>query len=146
MRMPQLALKKTPIFKQEKYPFCKRRRIFRFSINSISIHISHRKLQRKQECIPVGCVPSAAMTVCRGGCLPRGVSAGRCLFGGVFQGVSARHPVNRITDRCENITFPQLRLRVVNISFTFALARCKRTLTHVYLAAMRAMLFISLSQ
>ena len=60
----------------------------------------------KQERIPVGCVSSAAVAVWRGGGLPRG-----CLPGGVSAGgeVSARPPVNRITDRCQNITLPQLR-------------------------------------
>ena len=54
-----------------------------------------------------------------GGCLLRG---GVCRGGGVcVQGVSAPlhagiHPlrlVNRMTDVCENITFPQLLLRTV---------------------------------
>ena len=53
-------------------------------------------LNHKKECIPVGCVPSTAVAVCRGmssqgvclparGCLPKGVSA----HGGVCLGVSA---------------------------------------------------------
>ena len=43
----------------------------------------------KQECIPVGCVPSAA--VAAGGCLPRGVSArGVCPVGCVPTGVFAQ--------------------------------------------------------
>ena len=67
----------------------------------------------KQECIPVGCVPSAAVAVCWGGlpggrCLPGGVSAwvvcmsaqrGVCPGG---MGVCARGmsaPVNGMTDR-----------------------------------------------
>ena len=44
----------------------------------------------KQKCIPVGCVPSAAVAISWGGCLPGGVSA---------------PPRNRMTDACENITF-----------------------------------------
>ena len=71
----------------------------------------------KQECIPVRCVPSAAMTI------PRGVS-GRgvvCLAGktSACQGVSACQrrlsacqnplPVDRMTDTCKNITLQQLR-------------------------------------
>ena len=46
--------------------------------------------------------------VCPGGCLPRGVSThgdGICQVG-VCQ---TPPPLNRITDRCENITLPQLR-------------------------------------
>ena len=47
-----------------------------------------------QECIPAGCVPSAA------------VAAGSARDGEV----SATHtPVDRMTDACENITLPQLR-------------------------------------
>ena len=65
----------------------------------------------EQECIPVGCVPSAAVAV-YWGCLPgRGVSAG-----GVYPSMHwGRHlpPMDRTTDRCKNITFPQLRLRTV---------------------------------
>ena len=80
----------------------------------------------KQECIPVGCVPSAAVAISGGvsawGCLPRGVSArwGVCLGGlSAQRGVSQHElgqtplPMNRITDACENITFPQLLLRTV---------------------------------
>ena len=50
-------------------------------------------------CVPGVCLP-------RGGCLPRGVYT---------PGPRGRHPqpVNRITDRCKNITFPQLLLRTV---------------------------------
>ena len=50
-----------------------------------------------------------------GGFLPRRVSARR---GGVCPGVSARREVYTPcgqTDICENITFPQLLLRTVNI-------------------------------
>ena len=73
---------------------------------------------RKQECIPVGCVPPASVVV--GGCLlmtDGGVCPG--------EGVSAWevytpcplhamiHPpwTEWLTDGCKNITFPQLRLR-----------------------------------
>ena len=84
------------------------------------------KCSFKQECIPVGCVPSAALAVCcgggvsvqgvsaLGGCLPRG-DGGVCLPGGICPGVSAwgclprgasapvhagiHPPVNRMTDR-----------------------------------------------
>ena len=91
-----------------------------------------------QECIPVGCVPPACRPYpcmhCAGGCLPREVSAGgwcvcpggewsarrvsawECPWGCVCPGgVSSRGcgkpppPVNRLTDRCKNITLPQLR-------------------------------------
>ena len=76
-----------------------------------------------QDCIPVGCIPPACspfLPACAvqgdagspGGCLLRGVSASG---GGVSQH-ALRHtplPVNRITDSCKNITFPQLRLWAV---------------------------------
>ena len=91
-----------------------------------------------QECIPVGCVPSAVVAVleggvCLGGCLPRrgvftqggGVYPGRgCLpregvsaqRGGVSaQGAVHLPPVIRIANRCKNITFPQFRLLAVII-------------------------------
>ena len=49
--------------------------------------------------------------VCLGGCLPR---RGQCLPGGCLpRGVCTPTPVNRITDKYKNITFPQLRLRMV---------------------------------
>ena len=78
---------------------------------------------QRQECIPVGCVPSAAVAAGAGGmypsmhwavgCLPRGVSAqGRFCPDACWY----THPlVNRITDRCKNITFPQFRLRTVKM-------------------------------
>ena len=55
------------------------------------------------------------MCVCRGRRLPSGVSAGGggCLPRG---GVCTPPPVNRITDRCKNIIFLQLRLRTVMIA------------------------------
>ena len=56
-----------------------------------------------------------------GGCLPKGVSAWRgCVCqgvgwvpGGCLPSGCTPPPVNRITDRCKNITFPQLRLQTV---------------------------------
>ena len=66
------------------------------------------------------------------GCLPEGcLPKGRCLSGvsaqgGVCQGGVHLAPVNRMIDRCENITFPQLRLRTVNIRMYF-----KRVMTYV---------------
>ena len=55
----------------------------------------------EQECIPVGCVTSAALAICPGGgCLPGGVCPNACWD---------TTPMNRMTDRCKNITLPQLR-------------------------------------
>ena len=75
---------------------------------------------KKQENIPVGCVlslqwPSPGQGCLPGGCLPRGVCLAGCLPGRVYTS-----DVNRMTDRCKNITFPQLRLRTVII----AIERC----------------------
>ena len=87
----------------------------------------HEKKKIQQECIPVGCVPSAAVAMCipaytgqggvsqhalgrgvypsmhwAGGCLPRRVC--------VSQHALGKHPpLNRMTDRCKNITLPELR-------------------------------------
>ena len=70
-----------------------------------------------QECIPVGCVPSTAVAVCwmGGGVSVRGLSArwGVCP-GGVCQ--TSPLWLEFLPHSCENITFPQLRLRTVNIS------------------------------
>ena len=81
----------------------------------------------QQECIPVECVPSAAVAFSRGrvvclggvcprgclprGCLPKGVSAsgGACLGECLLREMSAQRgctpPMDRMTDACENITF-----------------------------------------
>ena len=48
----------------------------------------------KQECIPVGCVPPAAVAVSPATHTPP-------------PGMHAPPPVNRMTDACENITLPQ---------------------------------------
>ena len=108
-------------------------------------------MHKKQECIPVGCVLSAAVAtggsargcVCPGegcqpgrvsargvsakGCLCQGVSTRGCLPGECLPGGGVVYPVHAgihttplwtewLTDRCKNITFPQLRLRTVKIA------------------------------
>ena len=80
-------------------------------------------INKKQECIPVGSVQSAAVAMSipactgQGGVYPRGVSAQRgCLPGGCIPACTeADTPLwtEWLTDRCKNITFPQLRLRMV---------------------------------
>ena len=95
----------------------------------------------KQECIPVGCVPPAQWPsggCLPGGCLPRGVScdlshhafditctlsrhqlsvntsaAAYIVWPRCMLGYTPPPHVNRMTDRCKNITLPQLRLRAV---------------------------------
>ena len=64
-----------------------------------------------EECLPRGCLPRGQCLPRGGclprGCLPRGVSAGGDICpGSVWQ---TPLPVNRMTDRCKNITLPQLR-------------------------------------
>ena len=111
--------------------------------SSKAIHAFTRKIwvppttetsKTQQECIPVGCVPSAVVTV-PGDCLPKGCLPGLCLPArGVFaqggdvclpgvclpagrvsacQGVwqTPPSPVNSMTDTCKNITLPQLCCR-----------------------------------
>ena len=62
-------------------------------------------------CVPEGCASA------QGGCLPRGsdqwgLTSGVCPGGGgrmsARGGVCQTLPVDRMTDACENITFPQL--------------------------------------
>ena len=71
-----------------------------------------------------GCLPRGGVCpgweVCLGGCLPQGVCLwGVCLprrWGVLSESVCSGgvHPlVDRMTDACENITFPQLLLRTV---------------------------------
>ena len=63
------------------------------------------------DCLGVG-------TSAQGGCLPRGCLPGRCLPGGVCPNACWDTPslqTESLTDRCKNITFPQLRLRTVKI-------------------------------
>ena len=75
------------------------------------------KISTKQECIPVGCVPSAAVAVGGGaGCLPGGVCPGDVsAWGGVCPSAcwdTHPPPVNRITDACENITMLRMVIRM----------------------------------
>ena len=72
----------------------------------------------KQESIPVGCVPSAAVAV-------GGVSA---CPGGVCPVHAGIHPpkwTEFLTHACENITFPQLLLRTVIICVTILVSQTK---------------------
>ena len=84
----------------------------------------------KQECIPVGCVPSAAVAVSPAthtpcyacpSATPPPMPHMRPCHAHPLPHTPAMHvppamralPVNRITDKCKNITFPQLLLRTV---------------------------------
>ena len=46
---------------------------------------------------------------------PGGVQSQEVGSGGLVGGMALPSPVDRMTDACENIAFPQLRWRVVNI-------------------------------
>ena len=67
----------------------------------------------EQDCIPVGCVPSAAVAVSGVGGLPGGCLPRRCTP--PDPEADTPPPVNRITDTCKMITFPQLLLRTVKM-------------------------------
>ena len=59
-----------------------------------------------RRCVSVGCLPGGG--VCREGCLSRGfVCLGGCTTPPLW--------TEWLTDRCKNITFPQLRLRVLQV-------------------------------
>ena len=73
----------------------------------------------EQECIPIGCVPSAAVWGVSAAGLPRGRGSARgCLPRG--RGCLPRAVcLPRMTDACENITFLQLLLRAVIMDITW---------------------------
>ena len=88
----------------------------------------------KQECSPVGCVLPASVVISTGGCLPRGYTSPDLEADAPWTqrqtppNSEANTPrptgrplplVNRMTDRCENITFLQLRLRTVKMFSCF---------------------------
>ena len=55
------------MFKQKNAHILKGVEFFASRLIAFQLHISHRELQRKQECIPVECVPSAPVAVSGGG-------------------------------------------------------------------------------
>ena len=63
--------------------------------------------QCRQVCIPVGCVPSAAVAIWGGRRVGVGVCP-VCVCVCAMGQTPARPPVDRMTDACENVTFPQL--------------------------------------
>ena len=90
------------------------------------MHFSRMGTVRCSSCLLGGGV--CPVGVCLGGCLSRGVSARGCLPT-LSEGVSAQggecladNPLwtEFLTHACENITFPQLRLWTVKISFNSA--------------------------
>ena len=95
------------------------------SADQISESLNGKTFHGKQECIPVGCVPSAAVAAGRGGrCLP----GWGCLLGGICSMHAGIHPpwTEWLTNGCKNITFPQLCLRTVIIG----LHSCKIATRH----------------
>ena len=81
-------------------------------------NVSIFSLIMEQECIPVGCVPSAAVWGVSAAGLPKGGGSARgCLPRG--RGCLPRAVcLPRMTDACENITFLQLLLRAVIMDIT----------------------------
>ena len=73
--------------------------------NFLYCHSVFGKNIAKQECLTVGCVPSAAVAVEGGGYLSRGMYA----WGVSAWGVCPDNPP--CEHRCKNITFPQLLLK-----------------------------------
>ena len=71
------------------------------------MHSSRMRTARYSGCLG-GCLPGGCLSRERG-CLPK-----ECTPPGPKAAIP---PVNRITDRCKNITFSQLLLRTVNSSF-----------------------------
>ena len=70
-----------------------------FTTNILIFNMSRIKQRFKQESIPVGCVPSAAVAV--GGA---GVSARGCVCQGVYvQRRRQTAPLDRMTDRCKTL-------------------------------------------
>ena len=88
----------------------------------------------KQECIPVGCVPSQWQPSPGGAVLPRGECASQgCASWGVvcFRGggvpacTEADPPVNRMTDSCNKITFAtSLQMVIKEIRLLVDLVSC----------------------
>ena len=93
------------------------------TISEICIRITTWKYFNLQECIPVGCIPSATVAILGGLLLGGGSALGGCLLWGCLLwggacfgdacswGVVSQHalrqtpPVDRMTDTCKNITF-----------------------------------------
>ena len=81
------------------------------------------KASHKQVCIPVRCVPPACLPsvfggeggVASRGCIhPRGcIQRGVCIHMSCVLDAPTLPPMDRMTDTCENITFPQLRSRTI---------------------------------
>ena len=90
------------------------------SIKDRNIHNIRKTVMNLQFNVQYDCSAKTRMhssrmrTFCCSGRLGGGVYQGRGLpREGSVQGDVHLRPVNRITDRCKNITFPQLRLRMV---------------------------------
>ena len=80
---------------------------------NVYLFLGRSNIKTQQECIPVECVPSAAVAVGGRGRLPRG-----CVSQNVLgRGCVSHHALGGGggTRACENITFPQLRLRTVKM-------------------------------
>ena len=76
------------------------------------MHSSRMHTVRSSSCLLLWCLLGGVCPggVCQRGCLPKGCLPGGCIP--VCNGADIPH-VDRMTVRCKNITFPQLRLRMV---------------------------------
>ena len=90
------------------------RRLF-MQVNFLEPVWEVEQTKKVQECIPVGCIPSATVvvsklggSVCLGVCLHTVVSDREVPRGRVWPGgrTPPPPPLNRMTDMCKNITFP----------------------------------------
>ena len=110
-----------PILKTTgRYPLLPKLKLHMYgNFEKTAMHSSRMRTARFSGCLGGGgCLPRGC--VCLGGCLPRGVCPGMYTSWTQRQTpqLHARihtPPVNRITDRCKNITFPRIRLRAVKI-------------------------------
>ena len=104
------------VFSEVKTKFWKRRK---YSSGMRTVHFcgSGRGIQSQGGMVPGGYGPGRGMVL--GVWSQRRVWFQEAIVGGgtLWEGMTIPHPVDRMTDACENITFPQLRLRAVKMHF-----------------------------
>ena len=80
------------------------------------LHIMWTNCQNEQECIPVGCISPASVAISGGVSAQGGVCVCLgCVLPPIACWSTYPSPVNRMTHRSKNITFPQLHLRAVKM-------------------------------
>ena len=104
--------------------FCTRKRSKTYVVNTFYKGGSKvAEYKSEQECIPVGCVPPAALAVCWGGDVCRSACWDTPPLGLGLGLDIPPHWTEFLTHACENITFPQLRLRTVIIRTLLVMSR-----------------------